>query len=94
MSPEFSSVDQEAQSQLFIDEYGLEDIADLRIEAHGGMYSVSEAIAECPPFAAMLQGMAATLADMPERTEILKNTVRTMAAGTAEVSVEPKKKLK
>jgi hypothetical protein len=42
--------------QAIITELGLEAVADLQIEAHGGVYSVRDAMQECPPFAKMLEG--------------------------------------
>jgi hypothetical protein len=91
MSPEWGTRPPEAQ-QSKIDELGLEAIADLQIEAHGGIYSVRDALIECPPFAKMLEGMASSLADVPNRTEILSITIQSMATSTGELPPEAKKK--
>jgi hypothetical protein len=92
MSPEFSRNPANIDSQAFIAEHGIEEIAELQVEAHGNIYSVREAIMECPPFAAMIKGLANSLGDLPNRSDIIANSIKSMAP-TAEIPESAKKKL-
>lgn len=95
MSPEVKSIPSvtEIDPQVFIAEHGLEAVADLRIEAHGGVYSVRDAVVECPPFAKMVTALATGLGELPNREEILTESIRSMATSTPEiVSPDAKKK--
>lgn len=92
--PEIEAIDRDA----FIAEHGLEDVAGLQIEAHGGIYTVRDAIAECPPFAKMVTGLAASLAELPisteDKTKAIEKSIRSAAVSTDGIeAVEPKKKL-
>jgi len=81
--------------QAFLEQHGIESLADMQIEAHGGVSTVSQALKECPPFARMVTGLAASLKAVPDKAEILKNTIQAMKSpDTSYVSSEAKKKLK
>ncbi len=80
--------------QAFLAEHGLEELAEQQVEAHGGSFTVVQALAECRPFAQMITSMAVSLEHVPDRTEILKKTIQTMAVKTREEpGSEAKKKL-
>jgi len=66
----------------FLTEHGLEDLAETQIEAHGGSYSVPIALEKCKPFADMLTGLVVSLAEVPNRNEILTKTIQSMAPKT------------
>lgn len=87
--------DQEQLSGLSrLQEQGLESLAEMRISAHGGEYTVADAMTECPPFASMISGLAANLEGVPNKKEILENTIKSMASNTvSNEAVETKKKL-
>jgi hypothetical protein len=80
---------------FFLEQHGLSDFADMRIEAHGGFYSVTEAMAECPPFAKMIKGMAIGMErlDAETKREIIGETIQSMASeATQELPADAKKK--
>lgn len=92
MSKELAPNPSEAvESQAFLALHGLEDIAGLQIEAHGGTFTVSQALVECPPFAKMVTGLAASLEHVPNKGDILKGTIVSMGA-SATPNVETTKK--
>lgn len=79
-------------AQLFIAEHGLQEVAAQQIQGPDGkMYSVEEAIVECRPFAEMIGAMAIGLKDVPNKEEVMTNTIRGLAARTSHEP--PKKKL-
>ncbi|HSW37788.1 MAG TPA: hypothetical protein VLG37_05505 [Candidatus Saccharimonadales bacterium] len=80
----------------FLATHGLEDMADQMFEAHGGTFSVTEALVQCQPFADMVRGLAKALKDSPGCTEILKTTIASLgnrAANPPEGSSAKKKLL-
>jgi hypothetical protein len=94
MSPETPGFQPEAAAtDVFLQQHGLEDIADLRVEAHGGVFSVKEAITECPPFMEMISSFAQNLEGIPNKEEILKKTITNMATSAVVESPAAKKKL-
>lgn len=81
-------------AQAFIGKHGLQSVAGLQVEAHGSIYSVEDAIVQCPPFAKMITGLAVGLEGLPEenRTEIITKSIRTMAVDTPEIAADTQKK--
>jgi hypothetical protein len=84
--PESFPVPQEEtiDGRAVFESIGLPDLAGQQVEAHGGTYTYAQAIEGCPPFAKMLTGMAASLEGVPNREEILRNTVQSMQAPKGE----------
>ncbi len=80
MSGESLHVDQEVQFDpaAFITQYGLEDIVDLPIEAHGAQLTIADAF-KCDPFRAMVETMAENLEEIPGGDDILKASIVGMA---------------
>lgn len=81
-------------SDQLIQQHGLESVADLQVEAHGSIYSVRDALAECPPFAKFVTGLATSVEFLPKEQaqEVLTQAVRNMAIEAPD-SPEVKKKL-
>lgn len=71
----------------FLARHGLEDLAGIMVEAHGGRFTVGQSYIECPPFAKMLTGLVASLEHVPNKEDILRQTITSMAAETAEAPV-------
>lgn len=80
-------------AEAFVINHGLQELADSRVEAHGSVFTVRQALVECPPFAKMVTSLAASLEHVPERQEILSQSIRSMAA-SAEAPAEPEAKKK
>ncbi|MDB5163905.1 MAG: hypothetical protein JWS12_523 [Candidatus Saccharibacteria bacterium] len=80
----------------FLAEHGLVDIADDMIEAHGGRFTVAEAIEGCRPLADMVVSLSRDLKDVPGHMGIIKNAIQSAGGSTAErpVPEAAKKKLK
>lgn len=98
MSPEARSLPQEEviDRDAFIAEHGLEEIAGLQIEAHGGVYTVRDAVAECPPFAKMVTALEASLAELPisneDKSKVIEKSIRSAAVSTETVAIPEAKK--
>lgn len=84
-----------ADAEELITRHGLEELSGMQVEAHGNTFTVSQALVECPPFARMVTGLAASLEAVPGGEEVLKATIRNMAASTEVLETpDAKKKLK
>jgi hypothetical protein len=84
-----------ADAEELITRHGLEELSGMQVEAHGSVFTVSQALAECPPFAKMVTGLAASLEAVPGGEDVLKATIRNMAAKTEVLEApDAKKKLK
>lgn len=81
-------------SDQIIAQHDLHEVADLQVEAHGSIYSVRDALTECPPFAKMITGLAASVEFLPQEQakEVLTQAVRNMAIEAPD-NPETKKKL-
>ena len=87
--------EQSDEAMMFLEQHGLAEISELAIEAHGGVYSVREAMRDCPPFAKMLEGMAEGMADLDPQTKtsVMVLSVKSMAQqAPAEIPADAKKK--
>jgi hypothetical protein len=90
----FDSTPGQAQQQLNVEEFatqhGLEEFMGEQFEAHGRVLGFED-IFKCEPAAKMLVALAASLENVPERKEILKQSIRSMAS-SAEVPIKIEKK--
>lgn len=68
----------------FLEEHGLQDIAEETIHAHGQEFTVREAVLECPPLAKMIGSMSVALGDIQGKAEILKNSIMNAGEGASE----------
>ena len=82
------------ESKSFLEQHGIGEIADQTVEAHGEEYTVAEAVRECPHLAKMITSLSVSLEAVPERENIIKNSIINSAAGTSNSeAVEAKKKV-
>jgi hypothetical protein len=84
----------QAVSEQLIQQHGLDSVADLQVEAHGNIYSVRDALTECPPFAKFVTGLATSIEFLPpeQAKEVMTQAVRNMAIQAPD-DTETKKKL-